>query len=221
MKYPVKSGFSPTALKLFQTCPYKYYATYIAKEVPFTGNKYTEFGTAVHSNIENYLTGNASLSPFLEPLRPVLDKLKPAMLGAETKYSITKWNTLTRNFFDTDNHLKCIVDCVVANDDLSTIIAFDWKTGKKGDEQLQHDVIKKCLSVKYPEAKQIITVFWYFVKGQVDVQYHTPKRPLNDLMEHVKKVENAHIRGDFPFNPNGLCKQWCEVMSCPHNGKRK
>lgn len=220
MKYPIKAGLSPTHIQAFHTCPYKYYATYITKEVPYTENVHTNFGNAVHKNIEEYLKGTAPLSPFLEKIRPVLDIIKPVMAGAETKIGITKWNTSAKNFFDPDTYIKCIIDCVVVSPDGKKVIAFDWKTGKKSDAQVQHDVIKRCLRVAYPDADEIITCFWYFIKGGVDIQHFKPSKPLTTLDDKVAKVEQAHKTGEFPYSPNGLCKQWCDVLSCPHNGKR-
>lgn len=212
---------SPTSLNTFLTCPYQYRAKYITKEVKFQQNKHAEFGSAVHGNIENYLNGEEELSEYLSTIKPTLDKIKLIMVGAETKYQITKWNTRGKSFFDPDVYLKCIVDCVALSADSKTIVAFDWKTGKKSDQQVQHDIIKRCLAVYYPEVQNIVTCFWYFVKGAVDIQFYTPKRKLLDLEYKLEKVEAAHKSGEFPYNPNGLCKAWCDVLSCPHNGKNK
>ena len=219
MKYPKKGAFFPTQIQTFFTCPYQYYAKYITKEVKFQSNIHAQFGTAVHKNIEDYLTGVGELSPFLEPLRTTLDNIKKVMLVAEGKFHITKWNTKVKSAYDTDAFLGCIVDCVIASQDGKIIIAFDWKTGKKSDAQVQHDIIKRCLQVAYPKAEKIITVFWYFIKGAVDIQHHKPNAPLVDLDDKIAKVEKAHKTGEFPYNPNGLCKQWCDVLSCPHNGR--
>ena len=217
MKHPVK-GLSPTHIKTFLTCPYQYYAKYVTKEVKFEQNDHARFGSAVHENIELYLLGQRELSPRLEKLRPVLDKMKRCLVGAETKLAVTKWNTKC-DFFYNDSYLRCIVDAIVASPDGKHVIAIDWKTGKKRDDQVQHDVIKRCLRAAYPEAETITTVFSYFFHDDIDIQVFRPNIPLHDLDDKVDKVINAHKTGEFPYNPNGLCKKWCDVVSCPHNGR--
>lgn len=210
--------FTPTNIQSFFTCPYQYFGKFIAKETKYTETPHTKFGKEVHKNIEDYLNGDAQLSSYLEPMREMLDSAKPVMIGAETKMAITKWNTLCRSFFDKDAYLRCIVDLVLGNEDHTKIIAFDWKTGKKSDAQVQHDVIKRCLNIKYPKA-DIVTIFLYIVKDDVDIQIYQNGQNLLDLDNKIAKIEAAHRTGEFPYNPNGLCKKWCDVLSCPHNGK--
>lgn len=211
---------SPTSIQTYYTCPYQYYAKYITKEVKFEQNPHAKFGDEVHKNIENYLKHGAKLSPLLEPLRHTLDKMKTVLVGAETKIAITPWNTVCNTFFHNDAYLRCIVDAIISDKNHEHIIAFDWKTGKKRDAQVQHDTIKKCLSVKYPKAKSITTVFLYLFQGEQDIQEHKPNIPLVELEHKIQTITNAHKSGEFPYNPNGLCKQWCDVVSCPHNGKQ-
>lgn len=217
MKYEIPS-LSPTHIQTFFTCPYQYYAKYITKEVKFEQNAHAKFGSAVHENIELYLLDKEKLSPRLEPLRSILDKMKDFLVGAETKLACTRWNTPC-DFFSKDAYLKCIVDAIIASPDNKVIVAFDWKTGKKRDAQVQHDVIKRCIKAKYPYAQKIYTVFAYFFVGENDIQEFTPNKQLHDLDTKVEKVISAYKSGNFPYNPNGLCKKWCDVLSCPHNGR--
>lgn len=213
-------ALSPTHIQTFFTCPYQYYAKYVTKEVKFEQNDHAKFGSAVHENIELYLLGRGELSPRLGPLRPLLDKMKLYLVGAETKLATTLWNTPC-DFFSSDAYLRCIVDAIIASPDGRTIIALDWKTGKKRDAQVQHDVIKLCIKNRYPNAEKIYTIFSYFFVGDVDIQEFSPDSKLIDLQSKVDKVTNAHKTGEFPYNPNGLCKKWCDVLSCPHNGRGK
>ena len=210
---------SPTSIDTFLTCPYQYKAKYITKEVKFESNAHAEFGTAVHENIEFYLLGKDKLSPMLEPLRPTLDKIKSALVSAEMKLATTKWNTPC-DFFHADAYMRCIVDAVASSPDKSTIVAFDWKTGKKRDSATQSDVIAKCIFNRYPECKKVITVFAYFMVNDITVKEYKKNGSFIDLENKVAKIEVAHKANEFPYNPNGLCKKWCDVVSCPHNGRK-
>ena len=210
---------SPTSIDTFLTCPYQYKAKYITKEVKFESNAHAEFGSAVHENIEFYLLGKDKLSPMLEPLRPTLDKIKSALVSAEMKLATTKWNTPC-DFFHEDAYMRCIVDAVASSPDKSTIVAFDWKTGKKRDSATQSDVIAKCIFNRYPECKKVITVFAYFMVDDMTIKEYKKNGSFIDLENKVAKIEAAHKANEFPYNPNGLCKKWCDVVSCPHNGRK-
>lgn len=210
---------SPTSIDTFLTCPYQYKAKYVTKEVKFESNAHADFGTAVHENIEFYLLGKDKLSPMLEPLRPTLDKIKSALVSAEMKLATTKWNTPC-DFYHEDAYMRCIVDAVVSSPDKSTIVVFDWKTGKKRDSATQSDVIAKCIFNRYPECKKVITVFAYFMVNDITVKEYKKNSSFIDLENKVAKIEAAHKANEFPYNPNGLCKKWCDVVSCPHNGRK-
>ena len=210
---------SPTSIETFLTCPYQYKAKYITKEVKFESNAHAEFGSAVHENIEFYLLGRDKLSSRLEPLRSTLDKIKTALVSAEMKLATTKWNTPC-DFFHDDAYMRCIVDAVASSPDKSTIVAFDWKTGKKRDSATQSDVIAKCIFNRYPECKKVITVFAYFMVDDMTIKEYKKNGSFIDLENKVAKIEQAHKVNEFPYNPNGLCKKWCDVVSCPHNGRK-
>ena len=210
---------SPTSIDTFLTCPYQYKAKYITKEVKFESNAHAEFGSAVHENIEFYLLGKDKLSLMLEPLRPTLDKIKSALVSAEMKLATTKWNTPC-DFFHDDAYMRCIVDAVASSPDKSTIVAFDWKTGKKRDSATQSDVIAKCIFNRYPECKKVITVFAYFMVDDMTIKEYKKNGSFIDLENKVAKIGAAHKANEFPYNPNGLCKKWCDVVSCPHNGRK-
>ena len=113
----------------------------------------------------------------------------------------------------------CIVDAMLQSADGKTIICVDWKTGKKRDAQTQHDFIKKCTAAHYPEATKIVTVFVYLFKGESDVQYYKPGDSLLTLNMNMGLLMECHTHKYFQPKPGGLCKRWCDVVSCEFNGR--
>ena len=209
---------SPSSLQTFLTCPRQYFAKYIAKSVVFKGNKHTELGSKVHKFFEDYLNGAVSnLPPELSKAKLCLDNFKKYFYGAEVKVAITKENKIT-DWFSEDAYQRCIVDALLTNKDQSVIVAIDWKTGKKRDNQTQHDFIKKCLGVMFPRAKLIKTVFVYMVAGELTIQDYEPlTSSLQDLDETMKELETAYQEGLFNPKTSGLCNGWCEVSNCIYN----
>lgn len=208
---------SPTSLQTFLTCPKQYHAKYVTKEVKFADTPHTIFGTQVHACIENYLKDGEPLPTLLTPMQPFLDNAKNVFIGAETKLAVDKQGRAV-DFFDKTAYQRCIVDAVIG-DPNGTIICIDWKTGKKRDAQTQHDFIKKCAKAKYPNAN-IVTYFIYLFAGESDRQeYHG--EPLSRLDRDMERLYTAHANGTFTPAPSGLCKKWCDVLSCKFNGKNK
>lgn len=206
---------SPTSLQTFLTCPKQYHAKYVTKEVKFKQNAYAIFGDLVHKSIEDYLKDNTPLPSILEPMKPFLDKMLHCFVGAETKLAVDKEGNAV-DFFDKAAYQRCIVDAIVGNPD-DYIICIDWKTGKKRDAQTQHDFIKKCAKAKFPNAK-ITTFFIYLFMGESDRQEYNGE-PLSSLGDKMNQLVGAYATDTFQPRPSGLCKKWCDVLSCPYNGK--
>lgn len=214
---------SPSSLQTFLTCPRQYFAKYISKEVEFTGNKHTIFGSKVHKVFEDYLKGSGqgqqTLPDFLLPAKKYLDKMKKSSTClAEVKLAIDKNNNLV-DWFDKSAYQRCIIDALLVNKDENIVLCIDWKTGKKRDNQTQHDFIKKCAGAKYPNAT-IYTLFIYLFAGQSTLQVFKHD-PLTELDNSMRQLEQAYELGIFPPKTSGLCKGWCDVLSCAFNGKRR
>ena len=209
---------SPTSLQTFLTCPRQYEAKYITRAVKFEGSKHTEFGTLLHAAIEYYLKEGRPLPSLLLPLQPILDRMRQVFLAAEKKLAIT-YEGKPCAWDYPQAYQGCIVDAMLQSADGSTIVCVDWKTGKKRDAQTQHDFIKKCTAAHYPEATKIVTVFVYLFKGESDVQYYKPGDSLLTLNMNMGLLMECHTHKYFQPKPGGLCKRWCDVVSCEFNGR--
>ena len=208
---------SPTSLQTFLTCPRQYYAKYVTKEVKFEQNDHATFGDLVHKSIEAYLKHGEPLPTILEPMAEFLGKMTHVLVGAETKLAVDKQGNPVE-FFDKSAYQRCIVDAIIGDPD-SYVICIDWKTGKKRDAQTQHDFIKKCAKAKYPNAT-IATFFIYLFAGGSDRQQYNGEF-LVELDHNMAAVHKAHAENLFPMIKSGLCGKWCDVVSCPNNGRNK
>jgi len=41
------------------------------------------------------------------------------------------------------------------------------------------------------------------------------------FLDTIEQMKWSLQHDTWPAKPSGLCKAWCPVLSCPHNGKRK
>ena len=219
-------AISPTKLQTYKTCPRQYEAKYLTKEVVFVDTPHTLFGTAVHKNIENRLNNVAALSPLLIGLEPILAKHSNKLMGAETPLAINRQflpvDTANKFTMYKNAWVHCIVDAIFVDNKGKRLVALDWKTGKGKESPIQADIIKMCLASKFPYFRQIETVFVHLFHGDV---FHDIHRPGVDNLINIKlelnRLEHAEKKGEFPPTPNGLCNKWCDVLSCPYNGRNK
>lgn len=219
---------SPTSLTTFLTCPRQYEAKYITKEVVFQETAHTRFGTAVHAALEARIKDGTPLPPSLASLEKGLTRITDlpykinAKIYAETKMAIDA-DGKPCDFFAPTARLRCIADLVI--DAGHTVLVVDWKTGKKRDHQIQHSILQLCADAAYPDAQRVGSVFVYLYAGSSEMQYLPEEgvwasSAINDLREDLFKLDHAYRTNHFPPKPSGLCKRWCDVLSCEYNGRR-
>lgn len=209
---------SPTSLQTFETCPRQYEAKYITKEVVFKSSNHALFGDVIHKSIENYLKKGDPLPTIVRGLTPFLDKLKPLVRGVEERFAVDKEGKACA-YSSPKAVYRCAADLVLVSKDERFVICVDWKTGKKRDASIQHDVLAMCAMAEYPEAS-VVTAFVYLFTGDSDIREHKGL-----LFQTAKKtmaaLAAATANKSFPPKPGFLCGKWCDVTSCPFNGKNK
>lgn len=216
-----KRVFSPSQVQTYLTCPRQYQAKYITKEVKFQQNDYAKFGDLVHKQIEDFLMEGKPMSPSLKKLQEVLGKHKGKLVGAELALGRSHNGEATTQY-GKDAWFNSKIDAVFKSDDGSVVLGIDWKTGKAKEAPIQMDMNAGVLAAKYPEAKKVIMVFVHLYKDAVYVKEYDPNAlNINDTINKIIKLEVAIKNDTFPPNPSGLCGKWCDVLSCPHNGKNK
>lgn len=208
---------SPTAVNTFVTCPRQYYEKYITKSVKFKESDAAKYGTLVHSSIENFLVNGEPLPTVLQNMHPVLERMKQVLIGAETELAVDNVGNAVK-YRSKAAYLRCKVDAIIADKNRNNVICIDWKTGKKRDAQIQHDFIKKCTAAAYPKAK-VQTLFVYLFAGEVDLQSYNKEQPLYVMERAISDLNTAYASNSFPPKKSGLCGKWCDVLSCPNNGK--
>ena len=78
-----------------------------------------------------------------------------------------------------------------------------------------------ALFLKYEELERIKTSLLFVVaKEFIREDFHrdhglTVFSELDGLLTHRETAYNSNT---WNPRPNGLCKKWCKVFSCPHNG---
>ena len=223
MKLP---PWSYSALKLFETCPRKYQAERVTKEVSYTDTAATLFGKEVHKCAEDFLNGTISCVPpkfsFIEPYLLTLQAF-PGEKFCEMELGVKKEDgrLVACGFKDPEVWFRGIADLVIVDGTRAWVV--DYKTGKsaKYADPRQLALMAACLFLKFPEIEKIKTSLLFVVSKDFIKEDFSAEFGLNIFAELdglLKHREIAYNTDTWNPRPNGLCRKWCSVTSCPHNG---
>ena len=214
-------------LDSFENCPKKFYHLKVARDVVEPPTVHTEWGTRVHTALEDYVKDGTPLPEGMTQWDGIAAKLKalPGEKHTEIQFAIDA------NFQPCDwkgSWSRGIADLLVIYKDKALVA--DYKTGKrKPTEQL--DLYANYVFHHYPQVNVVTTGFIWLKEKKVDWNSGRPgKQPITreevpvvwaEFLPRVRKLESAYERDKWPAKTSGLCKAWCPVLSCEFNGRRK
>lgn len=216
-------AISHTSLSTFQTCPKQYHAKYITKEVKFTQTEATIYGNRMHEAMEFRLKDKTPLPAEFETLESVAQAVEKMQgeLMVERELAVTRELSKTK-FFGHDVWLRGKADVMVFNSSTGLLSVYDWKTGKPKEDMQQLKIMALAAFYSIPGIQKVRVAFVYTKTGTVDVRHWTAAdipEIVADIRYETTRLEVAHEKNLFPPQPNGLCRQWCEVKSCQFHGK--
>ncbi len=222
-------AWSHSALEVFRTCPRKYYEAKISKAWPevFKGPA-AEFGKAVHKAFEQavkfsspfptHLAGPGALALW-QQLALRLGGMK-GVIYLEQQIALNK--ALQKvEWYDDDVWCRTIIDYLCVNHKKARAMIWDYKTGKRKDDDRQLALMAAVTFEIHPEV-QTIQAGYIWLKGDTPELYKvTFLRPYkgrlwNEYLPTVQALENAVMTGHWPEKRNGLCNGWCPVQDCQH-----
>lgn len=225
MKLP---AWSYSSLKLFDTCPRKYEAERITKEVPFTDSAATIYGKEFHTACEEFIRDGTPLDPRFEWMRGKLETLKrlPGEKHCELKLGIKKEDgrLVACDFFDKDVWFRGVADLAIINGSKGFVL--DYKTSKssKYADLKQIALMSAALFLKFPELEKVKGALLFAIAEDLVRAEYTRENALNifsEVHETLALREVSYYTNVFNEKPNGLCRKWCGVLSCPHNGANR
>ena len=125
------------------------------------------------------------------------------------------------DYYDPEVWFRGIADLVVINGTRARIL--DYKTGEtKYADLRQLALMAAALFLKYPELEKIKTMLLFVVKNDHRKQDFSAEYGLSifsELHGLLSALEEAYKSDVWNPRPNGLCRKWCNVTSCPHQGE--
>jgi hypothetical protein len=218
-------AWSYSSLKKFKTCPKQYAEVKIFKnftEPPFT--EATLYGTNFHEAAEHYVRDGTPLPEAFNYVKPHLDALRaiPGEKLCEKKMGLTK--ALEPCAFD-DPEVWCrgVADLLIVNREKGVARVVDYKTGRsaKYADTAQLELMALMVFKHFPEIRRVkggllFVVANDFKRAEYDVTQE--RNYWRTWMQDIHRLEQAMKTNVWNPNPSGLCKKYCVVLSCPHNG---
>jgi len=218
---PKSFAWSYSKLKNYETCPKRHFHCDIQKDVVEEESEALMYGNAVHKALAERLSKGTPLGEPFKHLEPWAAKLltNDGNLLVEQKYAIRSDFGPTE-FFAKDAWYRGIGDVVKIVGPVALIL--DWKTGKVLEDSQQLALMAACVFAHYPDVQKVRSEFVWLKEDattRADFAREDMPRVWNNLLPRVKSLESAYTSMSFPPKPGNLCRRWCPVKQCPHNGE--
>jgi CRISPR/Cas system-associated exonuclease Cas4 (RecB family) len=216
---PIMTAWTYSSLDKYLTCPKQYYHLRIVRDVKEPPSEQTIWGEKVHKALEDFIQHSKKLpddmshwTGFMEKIRRLNGTKHTEMkLSVDVNFQPCEWDHAWS---------RGIVDLLVINKDTALVV--DYKTGKrKPSDQLS--LYAAYVFAHYPEVNTVTTAFVWLKDRKVDKETFT-RDDIAAIWQRflpvVTKINASLDTNKWPARPSGLCRQWCYVLTCEHNGRK-
>ena len=234
--------FTPSNLKTFVQCPFKFKMVNLTKEVAYVQGEVAKRGEHLHSMMETILLhGWDSVTWDDDKSRAHAYKFYRIISGLVDR----GWELHVEDSVATDGHghklefwdkpphnlMRCRIDVWLEHKDSDTVIVFDHKSGKKYDiDQLQLQFNAVCLQPVTGRNKYVLN-FDYLDNGSLSTEkiditgvdinkvdaMSVAHGPCSELIVALRGAQISLDLNSFPATKHRFC-QWCDVRKegkCP------
>lgn len=166
---------------------------------------------------------NKPLPLDLKHHEPVLDKLYkiPGNGMPEQKLALNSDFEPT-GFFDNDVWCRGIADYAKVKDNTGSLLIADWKFGRMQEGFDQIELMMAMMTSYMPELTEY-TGIYYWAKDKKITKTTLKSNQIPDIwskfLPRVGHMEDSIVAGEFPAQPNFLCRKHCPVSKCPYHGE--
>lgn len=247
MKAPAVLPASYSSISAYETCPKQYYHLRILKDVQQEESKEMAWGNLAHKKLEEAIKFGRPLPDTMASYQWGLDLVQTLAIerkiNAEMDVGITEQHKPT-GFWDGNCWARGKIDVLVHDAAKTYGINVDWKTGKTKPNSKQLMLSTLMCFDNYDTMARVRTAFvWLpepdkakritmqlFIREDSDTICMEDRagRGVTVTMEEawepfvntIDQMKWSLQHDTWPAKPSGLCKAWCPVLSCPHNGRR-
>jgi len=218
------SPWAYSHLKAFDTCPLQFYHMKVKRTYVEPETESMRYGNAFHKAAENYIGKGAPLPTGFMFAKPSLDALNNQKGEKLCEYKMGLTSELKPcGFFDDDVWYRGVVDLCILDDNQAKVV--DYKTGKSARyaDTGQLELMALATFSHFPDVEHVKgALLFVLAKALIPDRYSrsdVPKLWEKWLTKHAQ-YEKAFKHDVWNPRPSGLCRQYCAVLECAHNGRR-
>jgi len=216
-------SWSYTKIKNSEACGFRHEQIDLLRNFKEAEDPYgpLAWGNKVHEEMAGSIKSGQPMEGETAEYNEWIDRVRegPGELFIEQKYAITKDFSPTA-WASPHAWYRGIGDVVRVNDDVA--LGLDWKTGAVKEDSVQLALLAQCLFSHFPDVKVVRTEF-IWLAHDINTTEIFRREKMGDFwaefMPRVDKYQKMVETNDFKPTPNGLCKRYCVVTSCPFHGK--
>jgi hypothetical protein len=222
-------AWSYSALNKFLNCPMQYYEVSVTKRFADDTTEENLWGARVHDEIDKLIclgrydmAGAKDLTPAMQQhVARVLEPMTQyGLLMSELKIGLNR-RLQPCDWFDNKNiWLRAILDILHVHNEVATVC--DWKTGKVRADMKQMKLFALVTFWTRPDIEVVNTrLEWLKYNDCTEVDFDRDDVPMLEasFTGDITRFRQAFVEERFPAKPSGLCKKYCPVLSCEHNGR--
>jgi hypothetical protein len=215
-------ALSYSALKQFQTCSRQYEAVRVLKLYTSQETEATIWGKEVHKQAEEFVRDGKEFDVDF-PGQDIVRALAGLSGEKHCELELAVNGLLEPVSFDDPNAIiRGIADLVIVKDDECRVC--DYKAGSdKYPDTAQLELMALLVFAKFPKVQKSHGALLFLKTGTI-VQKITKRedstRIWSEWFGRIQQIETAHETGVWNAKHSGLCRQYCPVLSCEHNGRR-
>lgn len=214
--------YSYSSLSSFETCAKKHHGERITKEFARPFVQAASDGTDLHKLAETYVLENQDFEhKYRDQIVSVVDELraKGGALYPEAQLCVTRAKEPC-DWWAEDGHSRSVVDLLRIGDTEADVV--DWKTGRADPYSTQLKLSALHVMMHHPNITRVNTRYVWLKEGydtKASIHREFLEADWSKFENRVTKLENAFKQNKWPEKKSGLCKNFCGVTNCVHNGK--
>lgn len=122
-------------------------------------------------------------------------------------------------YYDKTGVARSIIDVVVLLGDVA--IALDWKSGKTVKDTGQLADSAMMIMLNFPKVQTVHTAY-VSTRGLAAIKKSYTRADIRDvwnrLQDDLRALRTAYATNVWRSKPNGLCREYCDVLACSHCG---
>ncbi len=214
-------SWSYSALKNFETCPRRYYAYNVAKDVKEPESDALKQGHAVHQAFDLRVSKGVELPMGMSMHERMIGKLAsaPGAIFTEQKLALAS-DFSPSKFFSRAAWFRIVLD--YTNVQEATAVVVDYKTGKPSEDLTQLQLSAVTVFAHTPKVQKVKAALAFVAYDQIERAEFLREditEIWGEILPRVRKLVDARQTQNYPPKPGGLCRRWCAVTSCPFHGK--